>query len=235
MKAFYILVVLLLVLTSGHSQTIYPRLGVTASANTYLDETRDVDPKIGFLLGIGYDVSLTKGVSLQLEIDYIQKAFQSRYAETTSLQVGEDIYSIKQKWKHQYFVSYLELPLLVKVKVLHNNLFILGGAVPGIGLGGSHKYNLHETSSYVGQSHESGKGKIKFDGKRPANNEDIHFDNQWDVGVVIGVGAVLFKKKLNIECRYERGLVNLYENQDSKNRSFQILFSTPIQLSQNNK
>ena len=235
MKVLNILIVLLTIFTSGNSQTIYPRLGITASTNTYLDETRDVDPKIGFLLGVGYDVSLTKTVSFQLEIDYIQKAFQSRHAETTSLQVEEDVYSIKQEWKHQYFISYLGLPLLVKVKVLHDNFFISGGATPGIGLGGSHKYNLRETSSYVGESYETGKGKIKFNGKKPSNGEDVHFDNQWDVGVVIGIGAVLFKNKLRIECRYERGMINLYENQDSKNRSFQVLLSTPIQLGQNNK
>ena len=230
MKVLYVLIVLQLVFISGYSQTIYPRLGVTVSTNTYHDETRDVDPKIGFLLGVGYDVSLTKAVSLQLEIDYIQKAFQSRHTESTSLQVGEDIYSIKQDWKHQYFMSYLGLPLLVKIKVLHDNIFISGGATPGIGLGGSHKYDLHETSSYVGESHESGKGKIKFSGKTPSKNEDVHFDNQWDLGVVIGVGASLFANKLSIECRYERGMVNLYKNQDSKNRSFQVLLSAPIQL-----
>lgn len=233
MKALYASLVLLIAFTSGSGQTIYPKLGITGSVNTYNATNHEVDPKIGFLFGVAYDVTLSKAVSMQIEVDYVQKAFQSSHEETTLLQLGEDIYSIREEWKHQYFISYIELPLLLKVT--HDNFFILAGPGAGIGLGGSHKYDLQKTSSYVGVSHESGKGKIKFDGETPDEIEDIHFDNQWDVSLVVGAGVLLFKKKLRVECRYERGMVNLYKDIDSKNRSLQILFSTPIQIGHNNK
>jgi hypothetical protein len=233
MKALYAPFVLLIAFTSGSGQTIYPKLGITGSVNTYSARNDEVDQKISFLLGVAYDVTLLKTVSMQIEVDYVQKAFQSSHEETTSLQVGEDIYSIREEWKHQYFISYIELPLLLKVT--HDNFFILAGPAPGIGLGGSHKYDLHTTSSYVGASHESGKGKVKFNGETPAEIKDVHFDNRWDASLVVGAGAILFKKKLRVECRYELGMVNLYKDIDSKNRSLQILFSTPIKIGHNNK
>jgi hypothetical protein len=59
--------------------------------------------------------------------------------------------------------------------------------------------------------------------------EDTYFDNQWDIGFHVGLGALILKS-LQIECRYGLGMVNLMDDSESKNRCFQISLATPLQL-----
>lgn len=229
MKNIYFILGLLLICLNSQAQELYPRIGLTASVNTNRPPYYDIHPRIGFTVGAGYNHPLTNVVSLQMELNYIQKAFKSDYEESTSVQYGEDVYEVHEIRTNRYAISYLEIPLLLKVRLLHDDVFVMGGPSLAMGLGGSHSYELHRTSSYLDPLHEEGTGKIKFGSGSPTNNKDVYFDNRWDVGVMVGFGALFFKK-VQLECRYNLGTVNVNKHADSKNRCLQISIATPIQL-----
>ncbi|HYI78646.1 MAG TPA: outer membrane beta-barrel protein [Chryseolinea sp.] len=229
MKSLFFVVTLTLTCLVSHAQTLYPRLGITASINTYGEPSQEMEPRIGFTAGLGYNLSVSNSISLQAELNYIQKSFKSQSSSSTSIQYGDDIYVLQEKESDQYTFSYLELPLLLKARLLHDNVFVLGGLSIGMGLGGSHKYTYESTSSYLDPVYEEGSGKIKFGDSSSTNGEDVYFDNRWDVGLHVGIGA-LIAKKIQIECRYGFGTINLNDDTDSKSRCLQISFSTPIEL-----
>ena len=66
--------------------------------------------------------------------------------------------------------------------------------------------------------------------KSATTGEDTYFDNRWDVGPQVGIGLVL--KKIQLECRYGLGLVDINKDYDSKNQCLQFSFAVPIQLKQ---
>jgi hypothetical protein len=229
MKCLFFAVTLTLTCIVSNAQTLYPRLGITASINTYGAPNEDMEPRIGFTAGLGYNLIVSNSISLQAELNYIQKSFKLLSSSSTSIQYGDDIYVLQEKESDQYTFSYLELPLLLKARLLHDNVFVLGGVSIGMGLGGSHKYTYESTSSYLDPVYEEGSGKIKFGDSSSTNDEDVYFDNRWDVGLHVGIGA-LIAKKIQIECRYGFGTINLNDDTDSKSRCLQISFSTPIEL-----
>jgi hypothetical protein len=229
MKHLYLVLTLGLACFMTHAQTLYPRIGITASVNTYRPPNYDVKPKLGFLVGVGYNIELSDLISLQAELDYVQKSFESNYSNTTTIQYGEDLYALHEKGSAQYAISYLELPILIKARILHDDFFVLGGFSVGMGLGGSQQYTYDATSSYLDPLHNEGSGKIRFGSEPSTNTENIYFDNQWDIGFHVGLGALILKR-IQIECRYSSGIINLRDNSDSKNRCFQISLATPLQL-----
>ncbi len=229
MKVFYVTIILVLSCLIARSQIFYPRIGLTAAVNTYNPSPYDIKPRIGFLIGVGYQVKLTNTVSARAELNYVRNAHEAKYSEDIYIPDGMDTYEVHEKASNRYNVSYLEVPVLLKIKLLHKDFFVTGGPSIALGLGGSHKYDFSRTSSYLDPIQEAGSGKIKFDGGTSSNKADIHYDSQWDLGFQVGIGALLFKK-LQIECRQSFGTTNLYKNIDSKNRYLQISFSTPIPL-----
>ena len=229
MKHLYLVFALAFAYLITDAQTLYPRIGITASANTYRPANYDIKPKVGFMLGIGYNLTLSELISVQAELDYVQKSFESNYSNTTTIQYGEDLYALHETGSDQYAISYLELPILIKARILHDDFFVLGGFSIGMGLGGSLEYTYDATSSYLDPLHKEGSGKINFGSEPSTNTEDTYFDNQWDIGFHVGLGALILKR-LQIECRFGLGLINLNDNSDSKNRCFQISLATPLQL-----
>jgi hypothetical protein len=229
MNRLYLVVALFFFSLTLEAQTFYPRIGITASVNTYRPPDYDVKPKVGFTVGVGYNLALSDLISMQAELDYVQKSFESTFSNSSSIQDGDDIYELHVKGSDQYAISYLELPLFLKARILHDNFFVLGGFSIGMGLGGSHKYSHDQNASYFGSLHEEGSGKIKFGDEPPSNGDDVYFDNRWDFGFHVGFGALILKK-IQVECRFGTGTVNLNKDADSKNRCLQISFATPIQL-----
>lgn len=229
MKNFCLALFFFVTCLASHAQFLYPRVGLTASINTNRPPYTEIKGKIGYTVGVGYSLTLSKIASLQAELNYVLKPFEFDYEESTSLQIGEDVYDVHEKRIDKYAISYFEIPVLLKVSILHPDLFVMGGPSVSMGLGGSRKYIRDRESSYLGTLHEEGTGDIKFSDSPSQNNEDVHFDNRWDVGINVGIGALLFKK-LMVECRYNFGALNLIDNRDSKNRYLQFTLSTPIQL-----
>ncbi|WP_276373510.1 porin family protein [Chryseolinea sp. H1M3-3] len=229
MKALCLTIILALSCLVTRSQILYPRIGATASVNTYNPTPYDIKPRVGFLIGVGYQLKLTNTVSARAELNYVRNAYEAKYAVDIYIPDGMDTYELHESASNRYNVSYLEVPVLLKIKLLHKDFFVTGGPSVALGLGGSHRYNFSRTSSYLDPIQEAGSGKIKFDGGLASNKGDIHYDSQWDVGFQAGIGALLFKK-LQVECRQSFGTINLYKNIDSKNRYLQVSFSIPIPL-----
>jgi len=227
---FPILILFVLLLSSATAQTLLPRLGITGSTNSQYTYKTSVNPGVGFTVGLGYNQQLTEKFSLQLELNYIQKAFSTDYAQRFSQNVGTDTYFVDEKIKTYYRLPYLEVPLLLKVKF--NKFFLNAGPYAAYGLGGSYHYTLDRTSSYLDPVHESGSSDIKFGKSSAIGGNDVYLDNQWDLGFQAGLGILLFEKLL-VECRYSRGS-NLRDSGDSRNQSIQLTFSTSVNLKKAN-
>lgn len=205
------------------AQTIIPRVGITLSNSSYEPESfyekSDKSFIAGFTAGIGYEFTLAGIVSLQPEINFIQKG-----------QKREEIYyyeGIKSTLKFEYKYNYLEIPVLAKVKFGGlTKFYVSAGPSIGIGLGG--KYN--QKNLIEDNLDSEYKGDIKFK-DRPEGYEgnDVFVDNKLDIGLQIGGGVMLFNRVM-IDVRYGMGLSDLYEDESSKNNVLQFSVGVPLKL-----
>ncbi|HEY5825545.1 MAG TPA: porin family protein, partial [Cyclobacteriaceae bacterium] len=215
---FGTLILFVLALSSATAQTLFPRFGITGTTNSQKADYTDINSGAGFTAGAGYSQQITELFSVQLEINYMQKAFSSVYENSFSQNVGTDTYSVNEYIKSDYRLSYLEMPFLAKFT--YKKLFITAGPYGAYGLGGSYKYERNTTSSYLGTTQESSSSNIKFGSKAHPTGNDFYFDNKLDIGFNAGLGIVLFEK-LIMECRYARGS-NLRDAGESRNHTLQL-------------
>jgi hypothetical protein len=216
---FGTLILVAILYSNATAQTLFPRFGITGTTNSQTTDYTIINSGAGFTAGAGYSQQITELFSVQLEINYIQKAFSSVYDQTFSQNIGTDTYSVNEYIKSDYRLSYLEMPFLCKFT--YKNLFITAGPYGAYGLGGSYKYERNTTSSYVGSTQDSGSSAIKFgNSKAHPTGNDFYFDNQLDIGFNAGLGILLFEK-LIMECRYARGS-NLRDDDESRNHTLQL-------------
>ena len=183
----------------------------------------------GFTLGIGYNLPLTSFgnsmLSLQPEIDFIQKGFKSTLSGTFN--EGDYYYTLSSEEK--YTVNYLEIPVIAKLSFGPQNtrFHIMAGPSLAYGLGGKYKatFTFDDGESYS----ESYSGKIKFGEEPEENEEDAYINNRVDFGVQLGVG-VTFMEKITVDLRYGLGLSDLSDDFASKNRVLQFSVSMPLSL-----
>ncbi len=208
----------------AQGQTIIPRLGVTIS-KIGADHTEGMKSKIGFTLGAGFNFELNDMVSLQPELNFIQKGF--KYGNTETFDGGTLTVDGKET------INYLEIPVLVKLTFGDaTKFFVNAGPSVGLGLGG--KYEGAATFSGGGFTEsETVNGKVKF-GDAPENSDDSYYDNRLDLGFQLGAG-VLIAEKVIIDIRYGSGLTNLYDDEGgekvkSRNNVFQIAVGIPLKF-----
>lgn len=214
---------------SAYGQTLLPKVGFTCSINSMEVTSGEIISKVGFTAGLAYNLHLNKAISIQPELNFIQKAFESQSSTRFSQIIDTDTYFVNEDRSRYYRISYLEVPLLVKVRLFHNNFFAIAGPSVAYGLGGFYRYKFDQTTSYFEPTHTRSQGKVKFGDDPEASTNDAYFDNRWDIGVQAGVGALLFKK-IMLEGRYGVGTTNLISDKTSKNGAFQIAISCPIKL-----
>lgn len=228
MRRFFLTIGTALFFIASYAQQLYPRIGVTATMNSYNLAGYDMTPRIGLTVGAGYSIPLTKSLTLQPELNFVQKSFKTEYTQDVLVPAGNEFFEFHEEVRQRYNFSYLELPVLLKIQLFHKDFFVAGGPSVAVGLGGSYQYELERTSAYLGLEHQKTRGKIRFNGNA-TDDDDIQCDNQWDIGFQIGIGALFFKR-LQIECRQSFGYVNIYDNVGSKHHYLQLSFSTPITL-----
>jgi len=226
MKAIPILIALLITLFA-EAQTFLPRLGLNMTTNSMDTDFTKVKPRTGFSVGAGYTIELNTLLSIQPELYFIQKSFLTDYAGRFSQNIGTDTYFVDVKQKDTYRISYLEIPVLLKINPFRNQFFLTAGPHLAMGLGGKHIFEYHQTSSYQDPLNQSDKGKIKF-GEGSSTSKDVYIDHRIDVGFQAGIGTRLFDQ-LQVEWRYGRGS-NLLKDKDSKNNVFQLVVSIPVQV-----
>lgn len=228
----------LLVLTTAFAwaqPTLIPRLGLTLS-NTSAEEQAGTSKKMtaGFSLGVGFEFNLNPSLSIQPELNYVQKGFGAEFSEASTDPDFPFTVSVDTRTR----IDYLELPVLLKYypNPETRSVYLLGGPSLGLGLGGKNKAQV--SSTFLGQSIDvSVTSDVKF-GDPPASynpdeDTDIYLDNRIDFGLQGGLG-VLIAKKVVLEARYNLGFSDLVDNENSKNRVLHFSVGLPINIAKKN-
>ena len=186
--------------------------------------------KLGTTVGIGINMPITKALSLQPELSFIQKG----YAASAYVSVAVDgnvleYYNTESK----VTLNYLEMPVLGKYTVSlakgTTQLFIVAGPSFALGVGGKLKREttLYNSGTTTTTSRES---KVKF-GSDEISSDKYVVERRGDIGLQTGIGAILFKK-IMVDVRYTRGMTKLWDTDgiSIKNRVFQFTVGVPFTL-----
>lgn len=228
---------------SAQTLSVIPKIGITVSTIS-MEETDNVPfpgfedeikSKIGFTIGAALNYSINDRISIQPELNFIQKGYTQKSNSTWTEDDDGRLITTVTTSTTKNTLNYLEIPTLVKISFGGDTKFyVLAGPSFGIGLGGKYTNDSKITESYDDVSDtfkNSDKGNIKF-GDRPENAEGIYIDNRLDFGLQLG-GGILIARKILIEARYGLGLSNLYDsenNPETKNRVFQLTAGIPLTL-----
>lgn len=228
MKKISILLSLIALTVCAEAQTFIPKAGISLSklaADGEDSEEFEPKNKIGFTIGVGYNIELSDVISLQPELNFIQKGF--RIDES----LEEDGYEVSVKSK--LTMNYIEIPLLVKATFGESTKFFFS-AGPSLGIGMGGKMKTEASVNYMGTSFsETSEGKVHF-GDEPENPEEneVYIPERLDIGLQVGAGVIIIEK-IMIDVRYGYGLTNLNGDDtdgSSYNRAFQFTVGVPLSL-----
>lgn len=211
------------------AQTIIPKVGATYSTVAFEGDD-DVEAKIGLSFGVGFNFLLTERISLQPELNFVQKGYSESSSFTQDFVYGGGSYT--STYNEDNLMNYLQLPVLVKVSF--GKFYLNVGPSLGYGLKGKGSSNYKEVgidafgSTY--EYNEEYKYDILFE-KRPENYEgsDSYVDNRMNFSVQVG-GGITLMDKLNIDVRYGQGFSTLFDDFKTKHRVFQVTLGVPIKL-----
>lgn len=218
MKKHLLLCAMVLISLYTSAQTIIPKVGVTSSKIAFEEDTDEMKSVVGFTLGVALNFPLSDAISLQPELNFIQKG-----QKLTASDGGLDV-KITEK------LNYIEIPVLVKAAFGEGTQFFLN-AGPSIGFGLGGKYKIAAKGTLLGSPvDEEESGKIEFGSGD--DEEVVYYDNSLDVGLQLGFG-VLIAEKISIDARYGLGLTNLMDKVGdeaikSQNRVLQFTVGFPL-------
>ncbi len=220
-----------LFIISAHSQTVIPRLGLTLSKTN----AEEVDPieqlfNTGFTFGAGVEFPLNSTISIQPELNFVQKGFRIKFTESDQ--------GITVSLDSRTHINYLEIPVLVKFYLNESDtrFYITAGPSLGMGVGGKMKSKV-DTDFLGTPLSVTITGKVKFGDPpsdyNPEEDTDIYFDNRFDFGLQGGIG-VFIKNSVMVEVRYNHGFSPLYDDDDqSMNRVIQFSAAVPFSVIKN--
>ena len=224
-----------LVLTSAVSfaqVSIVPKAGVTLSkVSSNEEEFFDINNRLGFTLGAGFNFAFGEIFSLQPELSFIQKGVKSTYEDSYT-----DGYKFVLSQEINLAVNYIELPVLARATFgTGTKFFINAGPSIAFGLGGKAKtsisYKTYQGSELLFSESQSENYKVKFGSSSDEDTDDVYIDNRVDVGLQVGLGA-LIADKIAVDFRYGMGLTSLSDDSENEafNRVFQFTVGMPIRL-----
>lgn len=237
MKRIILISVIACAAMSASAQRIIPKIGMSLYRASVHDKYPEYDKVLsnpGFTAGVGYEISLKGNLSLQPEINFIQKGFIYKHEHYDQ---GEDAYELN---KFTLTVNYIEVPILVKVHL--KKFYFVGGPSVGFGIGGKlrQEYDFNDVSTDLGfiKTYD-----VKFEDVPEGYASDSqtfeYVNNRVDVGVQLGAGIELFNK-IMVEVRYGFGLTRLYDTRDeiyqfehadqAKNQVLQFTVGMPLSL-----
>jgi opacity protein-like surface antigen len=203
---------------------VYPRIGATLS-NTSATETDGIDQvsKVGFSVGAGFEFKLNDTFSLQPELNFTQKGFGFNAEESDQT----FFISIENKTR----IDYLEVPVFAKIYLGPTaKVYLLAGPSVAVGIGGQAKTKV-TTDLFGTPFNVTVKGKVKFGeppvSYNPEEDTEIYFDNRVDFGLQGGLGVIVYRQAA-VELRYNYGLSDLMDEEDSKNRVIHINIVVPL-------
>jgi hypothetical protein len=222
-KILTLLVVSVTAISVCAQMTIIPKAGASLSNIAFEDDGGETKSKLGLILGVGLNFQVSELLSVQPELQFVQKGF--RVDESFSFD------GMTEKYEASISMNYIEIPVLVKTTFGSDNFkfFLNAGPSIGIGLGGKSKID-YSYSDGVSNFSGSSTGKVKFGDEPDSNEEDLYFDNRMDLGLQLG-GGFLIAKKVMVDIRYGLGLSNLVEDEGSKNRVIQFTVGVPFPMS----
>lgn len=208
------------------AQVIIPKIGASISR---INDNTSQKSRLGFSFGAGYNIKINDVFSIQPELLFIQKG--------KSLNIHELIYEFDTQVgayddSGDLLINYLEVPVLINVKLLDNktvNIYAYAGPSLGVGLGG--KMNNDLSIDYYGNTTTNNEtGKVVF-GEEPSNyqGDDAYINHRIDVGAQLG-SSLMIKEKFIFDLRFGIGLTDLDNEERSKNQCFQLTFGIPIHL-----
>jgi hypothetical protein len=219
-----LLLAVLAVSSCGFAQvSLIPKVGVNF-ANAVLNESNLLEggksSLTGLTGGLGFNFSLTGDnfLSVQPEILYSQKGFSS--AATGVINYEGD-----------YRLNYLEIPLLVKVNFGGEKLKLYVNAGPSVGylLNGK----VDGRGNFLGVIGASLEESIDFtDSPTPGDITELDA-NRIEAGLNFGGGlgyAILGNAALFVDLRYNMGLTDFNNQEQSKNRVFALTAGVQIPL-----
>ena len=227
MRIFF---VLFIVGWSGaiQAQTLLPKIGATYARISY-EDNEDYKPIVGLTVGVGYNILVSKNLSVQPELNFVQKGSSSTDSYT-DFPYGGGFENIKLTTKTR--LGYLQVPILVKMNL--GKFYFNAGPSIGYGLKGKEEYKLSSSGEDrfgdpISVSHKT-KFNVKF-GAPPDNynGDDRFVDNRMNFSVQVG-GGVMVMDKVNIDVRYGLGLSNMMDESKSKHRVLQLTLGVPVQL-----
>lgn len=188
----------------------------TESGVTVEDKSKS---KIGFIIGVVAELPLASSLSFRPELNFIQKGAKSDVndSETSGGFTSTSVSTGKTT------LSFIELPLNIVYSVPAGNGTVFFGAGPSIGYGIGGKYDFDNTATVTGPGFptqtvtSSGKGDIKFDGKKddelPSSDNDGHL-KALDFGGNILAGYKM-PNGIFVNLGYTLGFSNLAPNANS--------------------
>jgi hypothetical protein len=226
-----------------YSQTFFPKVGFSFSTVS----TTDVDPaiilngyakkriRVGFVIGCGLNFPLSKVISLQSELLFVQKGTRTLYENEGFV---SDAGWYRDEVRENVKINYLEMPVVLKYAVTSMEsktpIYLIAGPSVGVGMGGKIKHAA--TDEHVDYKMKtSWEDEVKFSGKPwQLSPRTLRLDRPVDVGMQIG-GGILVKKKLMIELRYAHSFTSLKNSNDSyenkiQNQGVQLSVGLPITL-----
>jgi hypothetical protein len=224
MKKFFLLTALACCACGAFAQvSIIPKVGVNF-ANASLSESNFLEggksSLIGLTGGLGFNFSLTSDnfLSIQPEILYSQKGFSS--ASTGLVTYDGD-----------YRLSYLEIPLLVKINFGGEKVRLYVNAGPSIGYLLSGRVNGRVSAlGILGTSIDE---SIEFtDSPTPLDIRQLDA-NRIEAGLNFGGGlgyAFAGSTALFVDVRYNMGLTDFNNQEQSKNRVIALTAGLQIPL-----
>ncbi|RMG79632.1 MAG: PorT family protein [Bacteroidetes bacterium] len=172
------------------------RGGLNLANQTFESSGLSVSPdsKVGLVVGILADLPVTDALSIQPELDFIQKG-----ASLSTEFFGTQIESSQT-------INYLELPVMAKYKFGTETIGIgiLAGPIFGFGI--------------------SGKSKVTENGTTTESDLDWDNDNVKRTDLGLGVGGVVNFGNLFLDLRYVFGIADIEDTNDGKvkNKGFQV-------------
>lgn len=138
---------------------------------------------LGASLGLGVNLQINEWFSLQPELLWIQKGF-----EPVNPVAGRDINNQVFFLDGTAIINYLEIPLLARVKLGGDKvyLFLQGGPSLGFGLGGIYEEAFFDRTNFglIAFNERA----ILFGAEPPSNTTNVYIENRWDVGGQLGGG-----------------------------------------------
>ena len=210
------------------AQILTPKVGVSYSKAFNPEDTevlyRDARFRPGFLVGFAVNAPLSGALFFETGFLYVQKG---------NKMTEEGKGSVRYHASHNYLLEFIEIPVLLKYKLDKRNItfYPLVGVSASYGVGGNVNGSI-EIEGPGGQMIDgTSRGKIYFNKSEERYPNDIHLDGPLDLGIQIGVDALLFDR-VNLSVRYSRGLKEFeYRNGLSGyNQSIQFHAGIPLKL-----